>query len=46
MCALKGKKDTNELISKTERDTDTEKKNWLFGYQRGQRGGRRDKLGG
>ena len=45
--ALKEKKDTNEPISKTEKDTHRHrKKNWLFGYQRGKRGGRRDKLGG
>ena len=43
--ALK-EKDTNELISKTEDTHRHRKENWLFGYQRGKRSGRRDKLGG
>ena len=40
----KKKKETNELISKTERDSQTQKTN--YGYQRGKGDGGMDKLGG
>ena len=44
MWNLKTKKNTNELISKTERELRHRKQ--IYGYQRGKGGGDRVKLGG
>ena len=41
---VESKNDTNELICKTE--TDSQLREQIYGYQRGKGGRRKDKLGG